>query len=57
MQLIPLYHRETQLEEDFYLQALKLPNETHPDTVKAIPAAREPVPQGCLFPSDTLFFL
>ncbi|XP_055450750.1 serine--tRNA ligase, mitochondrial [Psammomys obesus] len=32
MQLIPLYHRETQLEEQFYLQALKLPNETHPDT-------------------------
>lgn len=35
-QLTPLYPRETQLEEQFYLQALRLPNQTHPDTVKAI---------------------
>ncbi|KAM7339993.1 hypothetical protein ACRRTK_000608 [Alexandromys fortis] len=31
-QLTPLYPRETQLEEQFYLQALRLPNQTHPDT-------------------------
>ncbi|KAL6091448.1 hypothetical protein STEG23_000720 [Scotinomys teguina] len=31
-QLTPLYPRETQLEEQFYLQALRLPNRTHPDT-------------------------
>ncbi|XP_069856566.1 serine--tRNA ligase, mitochondrial [Dipodomys merriami] len=31
MQLSLLYPRETQLEEQFYLQALKLPNQTHPD--------------------------
>lgn len=40
-QLTPLYPRETQLEEQFYLQALRLPNQTHPDTVKAVQAARE----------------
>ncbi|XP_027286318.1 serine--tRNA ligase, mitochondrial isoform X3 [Cricetulus griseus] len=31
-QLTPLYPRETQLEEEFYQQALRLPNQTHPDT-------------------------
>ncbi|XP_008852161.1 serine--tRNA ligase, mitochondrial [Nannospalax galili] len=31
-QLMPLYPRETQLEEQFYLQALRLPNQTHPDS-------------------------
>ncbi|CAO2626169.1 Serine--tRNA ligase, mitochondrial [Lemmus lemmus] len=31
-QLTPLYPRETQLEEQLYLQALRLPNQTHPDT-------------------------
>ncbi|XP_006901179.1 PREDICTED: serine--tRNA ligase, mitochondrial [Elephantulus edwardii] len=30
-QLITLYPREAQLEEQFYLQALRLPNRTHPD--------------------------
>uniref|UniRef100_A0A2K6FA50 Serine--tRNA ligase, mitochondrial n=1 Tax=Propithecus coquereli TaxID=379532 RepID=A0A2K6FA50_PROCO len=30
-QLVLLYPRETQLEEQFYLQALRLPNQTHPD--------------------------
>ncbi|KAM6223261.1 LOW QUALITY PROTEIN: serine--tRNA ligase, mitochondrial [Rhynchocyon petersi] len=29
--LTPLYPKEAQLEEQFYLQALKLPNQTHPD--------------------------
>ncbi|XP_040852336.1 serine--tRNA ligase, mitochondrial-like [Ochotona curzoniae] len=31
-QLVLLYPRETQLEEQFYLHALRLPNQTHPDT-------------------------
>ncbi|GAB1291820.1 Serine--tRNA ligase, mitochondrial [Apodemus speciosus] len=31
-QLTPLYPRETHLEEQFYQQALRLPNQTHPDT-------------------------
>ncbi|XP_028642026.1 serine--tRNA ligase, mitochondrial [Grammomys surdaster] len=31
-QLTPLYPRESQLEEQFYQQALRLPNQTHPDT-------------------------
>ncbi|KAI2590879.1 seryl-tRNA synthetase 2, mitochondrial [Homo sapiens] len=30
-ELVHLYPREAQLEEQFYLQALKLPNQTHPD--------------------------
>ncbi|XP_041599140.1 serine--tRNA ligase, mitochondrial isoform X2 [Vulpes lagopus] len=30
-QLTVLYPKETQLKEQFYLQALKLPNRTHPD--------------------------
>ncbi|XP_063477260.1 serine--tRNA ligase, mitochondrial isoform X4 [Symphalangus syndactylus] len=30
-ELVHLYSREAQLEEQFYLQALKLPNQTHPD--------------------------
>ncbi|XP_008581600.1 PREDICTED: serine--tRNA ligase, mitochondrial-like, partial [Galeopterus variegatus] len=30
-QLVLLYPREAELEEQFYLQALKLPNQTHPD--------------------------
>ncbi|XP_003467205.1 serine--tRNA ligase, mitochondrial [Cavia porcellus] len=30
-QLVLLYPREDQLEEQFYLQALRLPNQTHPD--------------------------
>ncbi|KAM5134657.1 serine--tRNA ligase, mitochondrial [Callospermophilus lateralis] len=29
--LAPLYPRETQLEERFYVRALRLPNQTHPD--------------------------
>uniref|UniRef100_A0A8C0RLN4 Serine--tRNA ligase, mitochondrial n=1 Tax=Canis lupus familiaris TaxID=9615 RepID=A0A8C0RLN4_CANLF len=32
-QLTVLYPKETQLKEQFYLQALKLPNRTHPDVV------------------------
>ncbi|XP_058136197.1 serine--tRNA ligase, mitochondrial isoform X2 [Dasypus novemcinctus] len=36
-QLMPLYPKEAQLEELFYLQALKLPNQTHPD----VPAGDE----------------
>ncbi|XP_004859144.1 serine--tRNA ligase, mitochondrial isoform X1 [Heterocephalus glaber] len=36
-QLVLLYPREDQLEEQFYLQALKLPNQTHPD----VPAGDE----------------
>ncbi|KAM5236347.1 serine--tRNA ligase, mitochondrial [Ctenodactylus gundi] len=31
-QLVPLYPREKKLEKQFYLQALRLPNQTHPDT-------------------------
>ncbi|XP_029335846.1 serine--tRNA ligase, mitochondrial isoform X2 [Mus caroli] len=31
-QLTPLYPQETQLEEQLYQQALRLPNQTHPDT-------------------------
>nr|XP_004670488.1 serine--tRNA ligase, mitochondrial [Jaculus jaculus] len=31
-QLVLLYSRETQLEEEFYLRALRLPNQTHPDS-------------------------
>ncbi|XP_046934041.1 serine--tRNA ligase, mitochondrial isoform X1 [Lynx rufus] len=30
-QLMVLYPKETQLEEEFYLRALRLPNQTHPD--------------------------
>ncbi|KAK2088392.1 seryl-tRNA synthetase [Saguinus oedipus] len=30
-ELVPLYPRVAQLEEEFYLQALRLPNQTHPD--------------------------
>ncbi|OBS70140.1 hypothetical protein A6R68_01322 [Neotoma lepida] len=56
-QLTPLYPRETQLEEQFYLQALRLPNQTHPDTVKAFRAARETGHLSCRLPSDTLLFL
>lgn len=56
-QLTPLYPRETQLEEQFYLQALRLPNQTHPDTVMAIRAAREAGHPSCCLPSDTLLFL
>ncbi|XP_005399861.1 PREDICTED: serine--tRNA ligase, mitochondrial [Chinchilla lanigera] len=36
-QLMLLYPRENQLEEQFYLQALRLPNQTHPD----VPAGDE----------------
>lgn len=28
-----LYPKEAQLEEQFYLRALRLPNQTHPDVV------------------------
>ncbi|ERE61196.1 serine--tRNA ligase, partial [Cricetulus griseus] len=56
-QLTPLYPRETQLEEEFYQQALRLPNQTHPDTVKAIGAARDPGHPSSRFSSDTLLFL
>lgn len=35
-QLVLLYPRETQLEEQFYLHALRLPNQTHPDTVSTL---------------------
>lgn len=31
-----LYPRETRLEEQFYLWALRLPNQTHPDVVSAM---------------------
>lgn len=40
-QLFPLYPREAQLEEQFYLQALKLPNQTHPDVVSTVLGGRE----------------
>ncbi|XP_075392299.1 serine--tRNA ligase, mitochondrial [Tenrec ecaudatus] len=30
-QLTPLYSKEAQLKEQFYLRALRLPNQTHPD--------------------------
>ncbi|XP_006871598.1 PREDICTED: serine--tRNA ligase, mitochondrial [Chrysochloris asiatica] len=30
-QLIPMYPRETKLKEQFYLRALRLPNQTHPE--------------------------
>lgn len=30
-----LYPKEAQLEEQFYLWALRLPNRTHPDVVSA----------------------
>lgn len=32
-QLTLLYPKEAQLEEQFYLRALRLPNQTHPDVV------------------------
>ena len=32
-QLMLLYPKEAQLEEQFYLRALRLPNQTHPDVV------------------------
>lgn len=31
-----LYPKETQLEEHFYLRALRLPNRTHPDVVSTV---------------------
>lgn len=31
-----LYPREAKLEEQFYLRALRLPNQTHPDVVSAM---------------------
>nr|XP_008538600.1 PREDICTED: serine--tRNA ligase, mitochondrial [Equus przewalskii] len=41
-ELVLLYPREAQLEERFYLRALRLPNRTHPDVVSAswLPARR-----------------
>uniref|UniRef100_A0A8C6CLH6 Serine--tRNA ligase, mitochondrial n=1 Tax=Moschus moschiferus TaxID=68415 RepID=A0A8C6CLH6_MOSMO len=39
-QLTLLYPKEAQLEEQFYLQALRLPNQTHPDVVSASPGCR-----------------
>lgn len=37
--LMLLYPKETQLEEQFYLWALRLPNRTHPDVVSAMPGS------------------
>lgn len=34
--LMVLYPKETQLEEDFFLRALRLPNWTHPDVVSTV---------------------
>lgn len=49
-QLTPLYPRENQLEEQFYQQALRLPNQTHPDTVKAVQAAGRQGVRAVSFP-------
>lgn len=36
-----LYPKEAQLEEQFYLRALRLPNQTHPDVVRPVLGSRE----------------
>ncbi|KAF5926413.1 hypothetical protein HPG69_015611 [Diceros bicornis minor] len=38
-QLVLLYPKEAQLEKQFYLWALRLPNQTHPDVVSAVPGS------------------
>lgn len=35
-QLMVLYPKETELEEEFYLRALRLPNHTHPAVVSTV---------------------
>ena len=40
-QLTLLYPKEAQLEEQFYLRALRLPNQTHPDVVSTSLGGRE----------------
>lgn len=49
-----LYPKEAQLEERFYLWALRLPNQSHPDTVSAVQGSGDGRrPAWCNLPSDT----
>lgn len=47
-QLGLLYPKEALLEEQFYLWALRLPNQTHPDVVRPVLGSGEA--RGCLAP-------
>ena len=56
-QLTLLYPKEAQLEEQFYLRALRLPNQTHPDVVSTSLGGRGGQgPVRCHFLSDTRCF-